>query len=89
MNKTFVVLFFVINYQTVFAQLTTDHTYNPTIKVRTYPNSDGTIIYIDERHNNHHMHNDDYIPLSKILVSDGYQVKVNTRKFTESVLEGL
>ncbi|MEL7146645.1 MAG: DUF4350 domain-containing protein [Bacteroidota bacterium] len=87
MNKTFTLLFFLMCQQTVFGQLTTDHSYHPTIATKTYPNDDGTIVYIDEAHNNHHMHNEDYIPLSRILTSDGYSVKVNTRRFSAAVLK--
>jgi len=87
MKKIFIPTLLLFIYTQSISQLTTDLTYNPTINKKTYPNDNGTIIYIDEGHNNHHMHKDDYIPLSKILESDGYRVKINTRKFSKSTLE--
>ena len=86
MNKIIAFLFIVLNSQLTFAQKTTDPTFHPTITTKTYPNNDGTIIYIDEGHNNHHIKNKDYQPLTDILVADGYQVRASKGKFDEELL---
>ena len=89
MKKTLALLFIVIHFQTAPAQLTTDHTYRPVIKAKTYPNDDGTVIHIDEGHNNHHIQGKDYQPLASMLKADGYRIQSNTEKFSEEVLQNI
>jgi len=73
----------------LFSQQVADTLYNPMISDKMYPNQDGTIIYIDEGHNNFHTKEGRYMSFTNILELDGYQVKSYNKIFNDDNLEEL
>ena len=73
----------------LFSQQIVDSLYNPQISDKIYPNQDGTVIYIDEGHNNFHTREGRYMSFTKILELDGYQVKSYNKIFNDDNLKGV
>lgn len=71
----------------IVSQQVADTTFNPIIKNPLYKNGKGSIIFIDEAHNNFHTKNGRYKAFSNLLESDGYQVKEFKNNFTEDKLK--
>lgn len=69
-------LFFIsiLSINNFFSQQIADTLYNPNIIDKAYPKNSGTSVYIDEGHNNFHTKDGRYLPFSKLLIQDGYQV---------------
>ncbi|MFA7229474.1 MAG: DUF4350 domain-containing protein, partial [Melioribacteraceae bacterium] len=57
------------------AQQEPDTAYTYNIKQSAYQKGKGSVIFIDEAHNNFHTKNGRFSPFSKLLEQDGYQVK--------------
>lgn len=77
-------LIFIWNYST--AQTVADTLFQPEIHAKTYPDGDGTTIYIDEAHNNFHTKDGRYYTFAQLLAADGYPIKGNQEKLHEDVL---
>ncbi len=86
-NKCLWIVTFVLFSGThLFSQQVTDSLYHPEISDKAYPNQDGTIVYIDEGHNNFHTREGRYMSFTRVLELDGYQVKSYDSVFND---EGL
>ena len=71
------------------AQQLPDTTYKPPIHDKAYPENNGTIVYIDEAHNNFHTKDNRYRAFAKLLESDGYQIAANYAKFDDLSLRDI
>lgn len=69
------------------AQQVADSNYSPPQFVHKYPNGLGSVVMIDEAHNNFHTSQGRYSPFVKILTKDGYRIVKGTNKFTKKSLE--
>jgi len=85
---TFLLLFFLSN-TTLFSQQVADSLYNPKISDKTYQNQEGTVIYIDEEHNNFHTKDGRFSSFTNILELDGYQVKSYNEIFNHDNLKDI
>ncbi len=72
-----------------FSQQVADSSYDPVIPHREYPAGKGTVVFLDEGHNNFHTMEGRYMPFAKVLEKDGYVVKPYAGKFTEQKLAGV
>ena len=78
MNKykyLLILLIILLNHLELFSQQVADSLYRPEISNKMYSNQGGTIIYIDEGHNNFHTKDGRYYSFTKLLEQDGYQVE--------------
>jgi hypothetical protein len=73
MKKMFLFLYLLNGL--VFAQQISDPDFNPPIFNPAYPPGEGSIIYIDEAHNNFHTMDGRYKPLADLLARDGYFIR--------------
>jgi len=73
MKRIFLLLLFVTGITN--AQQIGDPDFNPPIFNPAYPPGKGSIIYIDEAHNNFHTMDGRYKPFAELLARDGYVVK--------------
>ena len=65
-----------------------DNDYSPpSIKAR-YAIGSGSVIMIDEAHNNFHTSDNRYAPFASVLKSDGYKIKKGRESFSKKNLEG-
>ena len=87
MRKKIYFLFFVLFTIVIKAQQIPDSSYVPNILNKTYPNLNGTTIYIDEAHNNFHTKDNRFLAFANVLKADGYKVKSFTREFTAESLK--
>ena len=82
------ILFLVLlNILSLNAQQIADSLYIPSISSKIYPNQDGTIVYIDEGHNNFHTKEGRYMSFANLLRLDGYQVESFNSTFNEKNLK--
>ena len=90
MKKSFLTVIFVvgvllpINLQ---SQQVADTTFNPIIEKPLYKKGQGSVVFIDEAHNNFHTKDGRYKAFSILLERDGYQVKSFKDNFTEDKLK--
>jgi len=85
MRKIFLLLIFftlIIN-----AQQISDPDFNPPIINPAYKVGEGSIVYIDEAHNNFHTMDGRYKPFADLLMRDGYVVKSLKDSFSQKSLE--
>lgn len=71
----------------IYAQQISDPEFNPQIKYPMYENGKGSLILIDEGHNNFHTMNGRYKPFADVLEKDGYLVKPINTTFTKKALK--
>lgn len=83
----FILIVVLLSNMQLFSQQVVDSLYNPQISDKAYPNQDGTVIYIDEGHNNFHTKEGRYLSFTKILELDGYQVKSYDKVFNDDNLK--
>jgi len=82
------ILFLVLlNILSLHSQQIADSLYIPSISSKIYPNQDGTIVYIDEGHNNFHTKEGRYSSFANLLRLDGYQVESYNSTFNEKKLK--
>jgi len=82
-----ILLLALLSNAKLFSQQVADSLYNPRISNKIYQNQDGTVIYIDEGHNNFHTKDGRYTSFTHILELDGYQVKSYDKIFTDDSLK--
>ena len=70
-----VTVIILLNSVQLFSQQIADTLYKVEIIKKMYPNQNGTIIHIDEGHNNFHTKNRRYFSFAQLLKSDGYRIK--------------
>lgn len=75
-------LIFILAFRIITAQQVGDSTYNPFIADPMYKPGEGSIILIDEAHNNFHTMSDRYKPFAGVLEKDGYDVRPNSISFS-------
>ncbi|MGB3182380.1 MAG: hypothetical protein WBB45_13400 [Cyclobacteriaceae bacterium] len=63
-----------------------DTLYSPPLAEPAYPEMDGSMVYIDEGHNNFHTKDGRYSPFAKLLERDGYLVEAHKGPFTHESL---
>ncbi len=68
-------LLLLISIVSINAQQEPDTVYSYAIKNSAYPKGKGSVIFIDEAHNNFHTRTGRFLPFAKLLSDDGYQVK--------------
>ncbi len=73
----------------LFSQQIPDNDYDPVIAHPEYPEGRGSLIAIDEGHNNFHTLNGRYDPFARVLRKDGYVVKGYAGRFDLSALRGI
>jgi hypothetical protein len=73
--KTLIFLIILIIPNWLFSQQIADTTYNPVIPNPEYDLGKGSVVFIDEGHNNFHTKNGRYKAFSNLLERDGYVVK--------------
>ena len=73
--KNKIVLIFFLIAEVIAAQQIGDPDYNPVINNPAYEPGEGSVIYIDEAHNNFHTMEERYKPFADLLIKDGYVVK--------------
>ena len=54
-----------------------------------YPKKDGTVVHVDEAHNNFHTLGTRYYTFGEVLKNDGYRVAPSKTKFTSGSLNGV
>jgi hypothetical protein len=83
-------LFFLFNSDfRAIGQQVPDTAYEFAIYQAAYQNGEGSLIFIDEAHNNFHTKDGGFFAFSKLLQQDGYQVKGLKKAITNSdVLNG-
>lgn len=69
------------------AQQLPDKSYEPTIEKPMYGSGQGSVVLIDEGHQNFHTKDGNYWAFAHLLERDGYQVKAHQGAFTASSLE--
>jgi len=87
MKRIFLLLLFVTGITN--AQQIGDPDFNPPIFNPAYPPSEGSIICIDESHNNFHTIDGRYKPFADLLARDGYVVKPFKDSVTKKSLEAV
>lgn len=83
---TFIFLLLLQN-SAAFAQQTIDPTFQTNLRKPTYINRHPTVLY-DEAHFNLQASGGNYKPFLDLITKDGYQVKLNKRKFSAQRLKG-
>jgi len=71
----------------ILGQQVADTLFNPEIKVKAYPNNDGTAIHIDRGHRNFHTRDGRFSPFARLLRQDGYRVFDRNGPFSETPLK--
>lgn len=66
---------FIISLKFIISQQVGDPDYNPVILNPAYEQGEGSVVYIDEAHNNFHTMEERYKPFADLLIKDGYVVK--------------
>lgn len=69
------------------AQQVQDINYNPSIKNPVYETGQGSVVFIDEGHNNFHTKDGRYSPFAKVLKKDGYIIKAYKGAFEDKSLK--
>jgi hypothetical protein len=88
--KTFILISFLLGFWLPgFSQQVADSAYDPPIKTPAYPFAKGSVVYLDEGHNNFHTMNGRYMPFAKVLEKDGYVMKPYAGAFSEAALAGV
>ncbi|WP_459209268.1 hypothetical protein [Aquimarina rhabdastrellae] len=77
----------IFSIHSINAQQVPDTLYNPIIKSITYKQRQGTTIHIDNGHRNFHTRTNRFLPFSRVLEKDGYNVVDYEGKFTKANLE--
>lgn len=68
----------------LLAQQIPDTSYSPIIHQKMYPMDTGTLIHIDEAHNNFHTKDGRYRAFAQLMEADGYEVVTNLSRFTKT-----
>ena len=84
--KTLIILIVLILPYWLYSQQIADTSYNPIIQNPEYQIGKGSVVFIDEGHNNFHTKNGRYKAFSNLLERDGYNVKAYKDAFTKSEL---
>lgn len=84
--KTWLLCIFLIFPLLSFSQQVADTSYHPVIQYPMYAKEKGSVVFIDEGHNNFHTKNGRYTSFSNLLESDGYNVTSYTGDFRKSEL---
>lgn len=84
--RIFIILTVLLISNWLFAQQVADTTYNPIIQNPEYIVGKGSVVFIDEGHNNFHTKNGRYKAFSNLLERDGYNVKAFKAAFTKDEL---
>lgn len=71
------------------SQQIADTLYTPILNTKTYIENSGTLVYIDQGHNNFHTKDNRYLPFARLLHMDGYQVKAYDGEFEKDKLKDL
>ncbi len=79
-------LFLLMTAVPLAAQQVPDTEFRPPIDKPAYPQGKGTVVLIDEAHNNFHTATGRYLPFAELLRRDGYVIKSSTAGFTAEVL---
>jgi hypothetical protein len=79
----FAFLFFALSQ----AQQVPDNNYSPPTFIPKYVNDLGSVVVIDEAHNNFHTLTGRYAPFARVLKKDGYKIIKGTEHFSKKNLE--
>jgi hypothetical protein len=77
----------LISFSAAFAQQVPDYSYVPPAFSPRYPDGSGSIVVMDEAHNNMHTADGHYAPFAKVLSADGYKIKKGKKHFSEKSLK--
>lgn len=83
----FSLLCFLILFSCSYAQQISDPEFNPQIQNPMFDKGKGSLILIDEGHNNFHTMSGRYRPFAEVLEKDGYNVKPINTAFTKEALK--
>lgn len=84
--KIFLNIFIWLSPFLLMSQQIPDTTFNPMIQNPEYETGTGSLVYIDEGHNNFHTKDGRYLPFARLLEKDGYIVKAYKGEFTKEKL---
>jgi len=84
-----VTVIILLNCMQLFSQQMADSLYKVEIRKKMYLDKNGTIIHIDEGHNNFHTKDGRYFSFAQLLELDGYQIKGNSAKFDTTTLKNI
>ncbi|MCB0649708.1 MAG: DUF4350 domain-containing protein [Saprospiraceae bacterium] len=87
--KCFLVLAALLSVGKLPAQQNADTLYQPDIVSKAYPENNGSLIYIDQGHQNFHTKDGRFSPFAKLLKQDGYKVEGFEGKFDPKKLRGI
>ena len=90
MKFSFLTVIFVVGVLlpiNIQSQQVADTAFNPVIEKPLYKKGQGSVVFIDEAHNNFHTKNGRYKAFSILLERDGYQVKSYKDNFSEDKLK--
>lgn len=87
--KYLVISFLGLICTNISAQQIADTTFNPVIAKPEYAFGKGTVVAVDEGHNNFHTAEGRYLPLARLLRADGYVVNGYKGDFIESQLKNV
>jgi hypothetical protein len=87
-KQIFVLIYILALNMKLFPQQVSDTTFNPEITKPQYGINKGSVIFIDEFHNNFHTKSGRYWAFSKLLERDGYIIKEYNDEFKEAKLSG-
>lgn len=71
------------------AQQVSDTTFNPLLKNPAYEKNMGSLVLIDEAHNNFHTMKGRYRPFTNVLEKDGYRVKASMKPVSRELLDSV
>jgi len=87
MIKTSIISLLLLICCNLSAQQVQDTSYNPIIEHPVYKLGQGSVVFIDEGHNNYHTKDGRYSPFAKVLEKDGYIIKAYKGSFEEKSLK--
>lgn len=87
MIKTSIISLLLLICCNLRAQQVQDTSYNPIIEHPVYKPGQGSVVFIDEGHNNYHSKDGRYSPFAKVLEKDGYVIKAYKGSFEEKSLK--
>ncbi|HYC86898.1 MAG TPA: hypothetical protein VEB86_16815, partial [Chryseosolibacter sp.] len=85
--RKFFVLVLMLLAAGVSAQQVSDSSFRYKPHSPAYPNKIGTVVHVDEAHNNFHTLSTRYYTFGKVLAADGYQPKPFNEKFSDTSLK--
>ncbi len=88
-STLFLLIFTLLSGSKLLGQVPIDREYDPPVPMPAYASGTGSVVAIDEAHNNSHTAGEGFAPFAKLLRKDGYRVEAFTNTFTAAALQKL